>query len=381
MTQRIVPMIAYEDAAAAIDWLTQAFGFREREGQRYTSDDGTVTHAELERDGAVVMLATPNAAYEGPKRHRETCEAARRWQDNPWVIDGVFVSVDDVDAHHAQAVAAGATVIRPLEDRTRPACGSTRPRTWRGTAGCSARRQPAGREGRDPPRPARPDSVRRSVRTPARARGGREGRCQPDTVILLEHEPVVTLGRRTDEAAELHLPDGIDIEVVETNRGGKSTYHGPGQLVCYPILDLNHHGRDLRGYVRDLEQAIVRTICAFGLEATTYEGLTGVWMPPARSLGPRKIASIGVHASRWVTTHGYALNVDLDPAPFTQWITACGLEDAQFTSMAAEVGSPVTVADVGVRQRQRRWRRCSDSSSACAPPRVGRRSRRPAPRI
>jgi uncharacterized glyoxalase superfamily protein PhnB len=114
--QRIVPMIAYEDAAAAIEWLTEAFGFREREGQRYTAEDGTVTHAELERDGAIVMLATPNADYQGPRRHRETCEAARRWQNNPWVVDGLFVAVDDVDAHHAQAVAAGATVIRPLED-------------------------------------------------------------------------------------------------------------------------------------------------------------------------------------------------------------------------------------------------------------------------
>jgi lipoyl(octanoyl) transferase len=168
----------------------------------------------------------------------------------------------------------------------------------------------------------------------------------PDTVLLLEHEPVVTLGRRTDEASELHLPDDVNVDVVETDRGGKSTYHGPGQLVCYPILDLNHHGRDLRGYVRDLERAIVRTIGTFGLEATNYEGLTGVWMPPARGLGPRKIASIGVHASRWVTTHGYALNVDLDPAPFTQWITACGLEDAQFTSMAAELGAPLSVAEV-----------------------------------
>ena len=116
MTQRIVPMVAYEDAAAAIDWLREAFGFSEREGQRYTADDGTVTHAELERDGATVMLATPNADYESPRRHRETCEAARRWQDNPWVIDGLFVAVDDVDSHHAQAVSAGATVIRPLED-------------------------------------------------------------------------------------------------------------------------------------------------------------------------------------------------------------------------------------------------------------------------
>ena len=116
MAQRIIPMLAYEDAAAAIDWLSAAFGFREREGERYTEEDGTVTHAELELNGEVIMLATPNADYQGPKRHRETCEAARRWQDNPWVIDGLFVEVDDVEAHHAQAAAAGATVIRPLEE-------------------------------------------------------------------------------------------------------------------------------------------------------------------------------------------------------------------------------------------------------------------------
>ena len=107
-------MIAYEDAAAAIDWLTEAFGFSEHREQRFVDENGTVTHAELERDGAVVMLATPNAEYRGPKRHRETCEQARRWQDNPWVVDGLFVFVDDVEAHHAQAVAAGAMVIRPI---------------------------------------------------------------------------------------------------------------------------------------------------------------------------------------------------------------------------------------------------------------------------
>ena len=164
----------------------------------------------------------------------------------------------------------------------------------------------------------------------------------PDAVILLEHEPVVTLGRRTDEAAELHLPDGIEVDVVETDRGGKSTYHGPGQLVCYPILDLNRHGRDLKKYVRDLEQAIIGTLGRFDLNGERIDGLTGVWLTsPAR-----KVASIGVHASRWVTTHGYALNVDLDPAPFTQWITACGLEDAHFTSMAHELGRPLTVDDV-----------------------------------
>jgi lipoate-protein ligase B len=170
-------------------------------------------------------------------------------------------------------------------------------------------------------------------------------RAIPDIVILLEHEPVVTLGRRTDEA-ELHLPEGIDVEVVETNRGGKSTYHGPGQLVCYPILDLNRHGRDLKKYVRDLEEAVIRTLASFSLEGRRYDGLTGVWLPPSGRAGPRKIASIGVHASRWVTTHGYALNVDLDPEPFTRWITACGLEDAEFTSMDAELDRQVTVDEV-----------------------------------
>jgi len=172
-------------------------------------------------------------------------------------------------------------------------------------------------------------------------RAGVQERTTPDTVILLEHEPVVTLGRRTDKA-ELHLPPAVDVDVVETNRGGKSTYHGPGQLVCYPILDLNRHGRDLRKYVRDLEQAIIGTLAAFGLSGTRIDGLTGVWLASP----PRKIASIGVHASRWVTTHGYALNVDLDPAPFTDWITACGLDDARFTTMAAELGRPVTVDEV-----------------------------------
>ena len=163
----------------------------------------------------------------------------------------------------------------------------------------------------------------------------------PDTVMLLEHPPVVTLGRRTEQG-ELHVPEDAAVDVVETNRGGKSTFHGPGQLVCYPILDLNRHGRDVKKYVRDLEEALVRTLRAFEVEGTRIDGLTGVWVHPP----PRKIASIGVHVSRWVTTHGYALNVDLDPAPFTDWITACGLEDAAFTTIAREAGRPVTVDDV-----------------------------------
>jgi lipoyl(octanoyl) transferase len=163
----------------------------------------------------------------------------------------------------------------------------------------------------------------------------------PDTVIFLEHPPVVTLGRRTD-AQELHVPADAEVDVVETDRGGKSTYHGPGQLVCYPILDLKRHGKDVKKYVRDLEEALIRTLTPLGIEATRLEGLTGVWLQRP----PRKIASIGVHISRWVTTHGYALNVDLDPAPFTEWITACGLEDAAFTTIARELERPVTLAEI-----------------------------------
>jgi uncharacterized glyoxalase superfamily protein PhnB len=115
MAQRIVPMIAYEDAAAAIDWLCETFGFTEH-GQRYVMEDGTIGHAELQLGDDIVMLATPNLEYQSPKTHRETCEAAARWLDNPYVIDGVHVEVDDVDAHYERARAAGANVLRPPEE-------------------------------------------------------------------------------------------------------------------------------------------------------------------------------------------------------------------------------------------------------------------------
>jgi len=163
----------------------------------------------------------------------------------------------------------------------------------------------------------------------------------PDTVLLLEHPPTITLGRRA-EPGELHVPAGARVEIVETDRGGKSTYHAPGQLVCYPILDLTRHGQDVRRYCRDLEQVLIDTTAAFGVESTRIDGLTGVWLERP----PRKIASIGIHLSKWVSTHGYALNVDLDPAPFTDWITACGLDGYQFTSLARELGRPIPVDEV-----------------------------------
>jgi lipoyl(octanoyl) transferase len=163
----------------------------------------------------------------------------------------------------------------------------------------------------------------------------------PDTVLFLEHPPVITLGRRAD-SGELHVPPDADVEIVETDRGGKSTYHGPGQLVCYPILDLERHGSDVKRYVRDLEEVLIRTLAPLGIDGGRIDGLAGVWLQSP----PRKIASIGVHVSRWITTHGYALNVDLDPAPFTRWITACGIEDAAFTTIARELGRSVAVAEV-----------------------------------
>jgi PhnB protein len=111
---RIVPMIAYENAAAAIDWLGRAFGFRELE--RYSEPDGTISHAELDLEGGRVYLATPTEEYQGPKHHRETCAAARRWSAVPWVIDGQSVRVDDVDAHFARAKGAGAAILSEPRD-------------------------------------------------------------------------------------------------------------------------------------------------------------------------------------------------------------------------------------------------------------------------
>ena len=148
----------------------------------------------------------------------------------------------------------------------------------------------------------------------------------------------VAAGERPDTIL-LHIPAGAEVDVVATDRGGKSTFHGPGQLVCYPIFDLKRHGQDVKRYCRDLEEALILTLARLGVEAQRIDGLTGVWLTPP----PRKIASIGIHLAKWVTTHGYALNVDLDPAPFTQWITACGLEDAAFTTVARELCRPVAV--------------------------------------
>jgi lipoyl(octanoyl) transferase len=149
----------------------------------------------------------------------------------------------------------------------------------------------------------------------------------PDLLLLLEHPPVYTTGRRS-EAGE--LPIGGDVEVVETDRGGKLTYHGPGQLVGYPIM----HVPNVRAFVETMERALIEAIRAAGVPAALREGreYTGVWVED------RKIASIGIHVSRRVSMHGFAVNVDNDLAPFGQ-VIACGLPDVRMTSLAAE-GSP-----------------------------------------
>jgi lipoyl(octanoyl) transferase len=167
----------------------------------------------------------------------------------------------------------------------------------------------------------------------------------PDTVMLLEHEPVITLGSRAVRGEELLLAaveyTRRGIEVVEVNRGGRSTYHGPGQLVCYPVLDLRSRGKDLHRYVAQLEQTVIDTLTSFELEGRVVEGdhASGVWV------GDRKIASIGVRSARWVTTHGLSLNVDLDLEVY-ELFDACGLGGADFTSVAGELGRPVAVEDV-----------------------------------
>jgi uncharacterized glyoxalase superfamily protein PhnB len=112
----VVPMLAYEDAAVALDWLQRAFGFSERADARHTDPDGTVTHAELEAGHGTIMLASPTPDYQSPKRHRETCKGAAAWSRVPWIIDGVQVEVDDVDAHHERARAAGAHLLTPIRD-------------------------------------------------------------------------------------------------------------------------------------------------------------------------------------------------------------------------------------------------------------------------
>jgi lipoyl(octanoyl) transferase len=166
----------------------------------------------------------------------------------------------------------------------------------------------------------------------------------PDVLLLLEHPPTYTRGRRSRPE---ELPMGVGwyeaqgIEVHDTDRGGLVTYHGPGQLVAYPIVHLSAYGDDVHGYVRGLERVMIGALGEAGVPARTIAGLTGVWTegdrPPTLSPSPaRKIGSIGLHVSRGVTTHGLAINVDNDLQPF-EWIVPCGIEGVAMTSLAREL--------------------------------------------
>jgi lipoyl(octanoyl) transferase len=164
----------------------------------------------------------------------------------------------------------------------------------------------------------------------------------PDVLLLLEHPPVYTKGRRS-QPGELGMGEDWyrmqGIEICETDRGGAVTYHGPGQLVGYPIVSLKKYGEDVHEYVRRLERLMIESLGAYGIEAEVIEGLTGVWVGGGPPDG-RKVGSIGVHVSRGVTTHGFAVNVNNDLQPF-EWVVPCGIEGVRMTSLGRELGSEV----------------------------------------
>jgi len=164
----------------------------------------------------------------------------------------------------------------------------------------------------------------------------------PDTLLLLEHPHVITLGRAANPAHVL-ISEGVlaakGVELVETGRGGDVTYHGPGQLVGYPIINLAPQRCDVRRYVRDLEEVLIRAARDFGVEAGRIPGLTGVWV------GDEKLAAIGVRISRWVTMHGFAFNVTTD-LDYFRLIVPCGIADHGVTSLQKILGAPVEVRSV-----------------------------------
>ena len=168
-----------------------------------------------------------------------------------------------------------------------------------------------------------------------------------DLLLLVEHEPVITLGRAAKVGNVLHAREQLaarGVDLHETGRGGDVTYHGPGQLVGYPILDLSPERQDVRRYVRDLEELMIRLCADHGLHAERIDGLNGTWLR-SEAMGDRKIGAVGVRISRWVTMHGFALNVATDLAHFAL-IVPCGIRDKGVTSLRLELDVPVTMESV-----------------------------------
>jgi lipoyl(octanoyl) transferase len=157
-----------------------------------------------------------------------------------------------------------------------------------------------------------------------------------ETLVLLEHEPVFTIGRTRDRSS---LRQNLPHPVFETNRGGQATFHGPGQLVGYPVLDLSRRGRDLHRYLRFLEDLLIRLSASYGVTAQNREGLTGVWV------GPRKLASLGVGVRKWVSMHGFAINITRESTEAFAHITPCGLTGVEMTSLAQESGAAIPLED------------------------------------
>ena len=161
---------------------------------------------------------------------------------------------------------------------------------------------------------------------------------EPDTLLLLEHEPVYTIGRTPDRTSLGDLAT-LPHPLIVTGRGGQATYHGPGQLIGYPIFDLKKRGQDLHRYLREIEETLIALCAHCGVATQRREGLTGVWV------GEKKIASIGIGVRRWVSMHGFALNVGGDLAPYRA-ITPCGISGVEMTSLERETGAAWTVENV-----------------------------------
>lgn len=186
----------------------------------------------------------------------------------------------------------------------------------------------------------------------AKRAGLAEAEAPPHVLLLVEHPPVYTLGKNGD-ARHLLLDDAAlaaaGATYVETDRGGDITFHGPGQLVAYPLLDLDRLGRaDIHRYLRDLEEAVVRACADYGLAAGRVSGRTGVWIGPDDRGDERKVCALGVRCSRWVTMHGLAFNLNTDLAWFGH-IVPCGIADRGVTALAAELGRPVDEAEATAR--------------------------------
>ena len=167
----------------------------------------------------------------------------------------------------------------------------------------------------------------------------------PNYLILCEHPPVITLGKSGDQKNLLATPEklsALGATYVPTNRGGDITFHGPGQLVVYPVIDLENFFTDISRYMRNLEEAVIRTLKSYGIMADRMSGLTGVWLTEGV---PRKICAMGVKTSRWVTMHGLALNVNVDLA-FFDLIVPCGINDKAVTSMKQETGRTYAIGEI-----------------------------------